>query len=265
MAVQACNDFLRLGCGRSLPGLLRVYVTQTDENRRRRLNGENPLKPTSTHQNQEDEDEEETPLDPPAPAPTSTSVMGRVMIHITAPTLSLDTLKGWSSQYNWTERAALYDLAWEEEKEAARRAVMDEGFGLDYERTRGLKRLARLLEGMIFESSAPPSGLEVQDSEALKYHNIWVHDVKSIGAGEDAERVDLVKFNSALIKEWRGVLDEIASETGGRRPSAHLESFVKRVQKEIDYNKLSPAQLDRITRGEHPLVVLLDQYLVKDE
>lgn len=237
-AISACNDFLRLGVGRSLRALLRVYLTARTS--------PNPSQPS------------QTPANPPI-----SSVLGG--ISPLPPTKSIETLKDWAAKYNWNERASLFDLSWEEEKEAARKAVMDEGFGLDYERARGLKRLARLLESHIFEKSEIPSTSTLPEVESYQFHNLWCHDVKSIGVGEFAETVDTVKFNAALVSQWRGLLDEIAKETNGRRPSASVELFLKSVQKRLDYSRMSPAQIERVSRGEHPLVVLLEQYLLSDD
>lgn len=159
-AVQACNDWLRLGSGRSLTELIEKYT------------------------------------DSPQKAP---------------PTTSLDTLKGWSSKFKWAARAAEFDASWEERKTQERQQVMDYYLSLDYERVRKLYRLADFLESQIYEKSAPDP-----DTGYQSYHNVWVPDVKSIGSGEFAERVDIERFNSALLSEYRSTLDDIAKETNGR-------------------------------------------------
>jgi hypothetical protein len=43
---------------------------------------------------------------------------------------------------------------------------------------------------------------------------LLVHDVKSIGGGEYATRVDLYKFDAALVKERRELLQHVAIEMG---------------------------------------------------
>ena len=62
---------------------------------------------------------------------------------------------------------------------------------------------------------------------------VWVPDVKAIGSGPLAERVDLVQFNAALFHEIRATFDDIAKELGERvkkaemkvtLPKAYLES-----------------------------------------
>jgi hypothetical protein len=153
-AVIACNDFLRMGVGRSLAELANKY---------------------------------------------------REMPQNTAATDSINTLQGWSKRFGWSERAAEYDRTWEDRKNREREAVMNYGLALDYERVLKLYRLAGLLESQIYEKS-----------EAGIYHNIWMPDVKQIGSGQDAERVDLEKFNAPLLEQYRKTLDDIAAETGGR-------------------------------------------------
>lgn len=153
-AVIACNDWLRMGPGRSLPSLAQKY---------------NDLQPSAT------------------------------------PTQSLSTIETWSSRFDWTERADAFDAAWEARKTEEREAAMAYGLALDYERVERLKRLANFLEGQIYERG-----------EGGVLHNVWVPDVKSIGSGEFAERVDIERFNAALLSEYRATLDDIAKEAGGR-------------------------------------------------
>jgi hypothetical protein len=154
-AVQACNDWLRLGRGRSLSKLLETYT----------------------------ENDQELP-----------------------PTRSMGTLKGWSSRYHWQDRSEEYDAELERQKNERRQEVMDSGLALDFERTDELKRLAHFLISQIYEQG-----------ENGDYHNIWLPDVKQVGAGKDAERIDIERFNAAIISELRGVLDDLAKETGGRK------------------------------------------------
>lgn len=120
------------------------------------------------------------------------------------PTRSLQTLRTWSKKYVWQDRAAEFDAAEERIKDATRQRVLAEGLALDYERVTRLVRLAEDLEGQIYEEL---NGLRAR---------LWLPDVKQIGSGEFAERVDIVRFNAALIEQFRGTLDDIAKETGGR-------------------------------------------------
>lgn len=152
-AITACNDWLRLGPGRTIPKLLEKY--------------------NDIQQN--------------------------------AVTKSLSTLHAWSFRYDWAMRAEAYDAEIERQKNERRQQVMETGFALDYERVDTLKGLAHLLVEQIYERG-----------EDDQLHNVWVPDVKQIGSGEFAERVDIERYNAAIIDNLRGVLDDLAKETGGR-------------------------------------------------
>jgi hypothetical protein len=45
---------------------------------------------------------------------------------------------------------------------------------------------------------------------------LWTDQVKGVGSGDIAEIIDYEEFNSAEVIQYRGVLDDIAKETGGR-------------------------------------------------
>ena len=182
-AVQACNDYLRLGAGRSLRKLAEKY------------------------------------------AKTRKS---------TPPTDSLDTLKVWSADFEWQQRASLYDGELEAQRNEKKRKEFEAGLALDYERVHKLKGLANLLE---------------QDLSV----RLWLDDVKSIGSGEFAERIDLIRFNGALVEQYRGVLDDLAKEVGGRK--------VKTENINIDLSKLTDEQLARVVAGEDPMQVVLSGYV----
>lgn len=166
-AVVACNDYLRIGAGRTLPILLSKYGDMRQK---------------------------------------------------AAPTQSLDTLQNWSRMFDWQERATAFDATWEARKNAEREAVMGYGLSLDYERVRKLVRLADFLEGQIYE----------RDEEG-QFRNVWVPDVKSIGGGDNAERVDIERFNSALLEQYRSTLDDLAKEVGGRIKKADVTSGGKAI------------------------------------
>jgi hypothetical protein len=118
----------------------------------------------------------------------------------------LATLKAWSKRYSWQHRADEYDAELERQKNERRQQVMNDGLALDFERVDKLKQLGHFLLEQIYE----------QGEDGL-YHNVWLPDVKQIGSGDSAERVDIERFNAAIISELRGVLDDLAKETGGRR------------------------------------------------
>jgi hypothetical protein len=119
------------------------------------------------------------------------------------PTRQLSRLKRWSADHGWQER--LRALADEAVAAAAavlverRRAALEAGLGLDFERVVVLKRLAARMVA------------ELEDEGRL-----WVQDAKWIGSGEFGERVDLERFNAAEVEQLRGLLDDIAKEKGER-------------------------------------------------
>lgn len=191
-AVQACNDYLRMGPGRSLQKLHRTYT-------------------------------ESAPDQPP--------------------TRHLRTLKEWSSSYGWQARVDLYDAEIERKKnkevEKRRQQALEAGFALDHERVIALKKLASLLLGQIYERD-----------EDGNHPRVWVPDVKQIGSGDQAERVDIVRFNAAIISELRSALDDIAKEVGGRRQKSDIRNL------NLDMSQLTDEQLKRIAAGEDPFAVL---------
>ena len=165
-AVIACNDYLRMGAGRSLARLLEIYQGGT---------GSTPDR------------------------------------HQKPPTTRLRTLKEWSANFSWQDRAKAYEAQLEQEKNdalaARRREVFEDGLALDFERVIELKEMAADLKRQIQETDNSPHGRP----------NLWVRDVKQIGSGDFAQEVEIYRYNSALFNDWRGVLDDLAKETGGRK------------------------------------------------
>lgn len=153
-AIIACNDYLRMGIGRSLAKLIARYRVATEA----------------------------------------------------IPTKRIATLKTWSVVYDWQERAADYDKAIDEEKtarvEARRKAIMDAGLALDYERVNELNELYERLK------------LE------LVKNGLYYTDIKLAANGD---RVAVEVFNKALIESLRAVLDDFAKETGGRKQKSETE------------------------------------------
>jgi hypothetical protein len=120
--------------------------------------------------------------------------------------LSRSTPKSWrdaSKRWNWYERGEAWDrhcleqASMEIEKERIR--ILQSGYALKHERIKVLNELAEMLLGEIKEVDKR-----------------WCPDVKSIGQGENAERVDIVRFNGSLIEQARKSLEDIAAELGER-------------------------------------------------
>jgi hypothetical protein len=120
------------------------------------------------------------------------------------PTRQLSRLKCWSVDHNWQGR--LRDLAEKaareaEEREAAyRRSILEDGYGLHWERVRALKALAETLLADLTEGGKR-----------------WVTEPKQIGSGPTATVVELERFNAAEVEQFRGVLDDIAKEKRERK------------------------------------------------
>ncbi len=208
-AVIACNDYLRLGPGRSLAKLLQKGAKKNK-------------KELSTE--------------------------------------SESTLKKWSADYDWRARSSAYDAGLEAAKNERRRKEMEAGLALDYERVRILKRLAKLLGDQLFDEGGTANGADgIDGADGRAYPNLWLADVKQIGAGEFAERVDLVRFNAALVEQFRSALADLAAETGGRKQK------VDHTIANIDYGRLSDDQLQRIAAGEEPIQVIISGYIAASE
>lgn len=150
------------------------------------------------------------------------------------PTKRLMTLCEWSRTFGWQSRLGTIADAASKEIEAAeqerRRTAMEMGTALDYERVLKLRHI-----------------VEVLAEEFDEIDKRWLPDVKSIGSGEFAERVDIVRFNAALIEQYRGALDDLAKETGGRKQRTELTLVtpdeIKRVAEERGVDPAEVAQL----------------------
>lgn len=164
-----------------------------------------------------------------------------------------------------------------------RKAVMEDGVAFDFERVALLKKHADFLEQQIFykpevkvedelarrlgiealaglaeETSDPDTldeiarrivaKLDPNDPKA-QYPHVWAQDVKGLAGGRT---VEVVRFNAALLNELRATLADIAAETGGRRQRVVTEN--------IDYSKLNNEQLQRVAAGEDPIAVILSDY-----
>jgi hypothetical protein len=136
------------------------------------------------------------------------------------------TVFGWSAKYNWQERAAAYDAQQDAVRTAEIARIKSEGLAAEHERIRRLARLADDLESQIFYRGVlNEDGDELAISESKpkdelqvgKRPHLWVRDVKQIGGGEFARQVTVYRYNSQIVSDYRGILDDIAKEVGGRK------------------------------------------------
>lgn len=107
--------------------------------------------------------------------------------------------------------------------------ALNTGLALKSERVKKLKALALRLERDIF-------GDDDQDY-------IWTDQVKGIGSGDIAEIVEYEEFNRAEIEAYRGVLDDIAKELGGRIQRTDLTSKGEKIGEGIGDERLNQSIL----------------------
>jgi len=118
------------------------------------------------------------------------------------------------THYRNTRRIDISRILAEGEHEA-----LSAGLALTSERVKKLKALALRLERDLF-------GDDNQDY-------IWTDQVKGVGSGDIAEIVEYEEFNSAEIAAYRGILDDIAKEVGGR---IDRQDVTARLVVSVDWN-----------------------------
>lgn len=130
--------------------------------------------------------------------------------------------------FRWHKRAQAWDAFTVAEdarrQEEERQAILQEGFALDHIRVRSLKDLATTLE----EYAKDPNKL-------------WLSHATENGVTES--------FNDGLVKQLRGVLDDIAAETGGRKRTTQNLN--------IDLDQLPNEALQRYVDGEDLVKILV--------
>jgi hypothetical protein len=95
-----------------------------------------------------------------------------------------------------------------------------------YRKTRNVELKAIL---SVDEKNALKTGLALKENRVIKLQQLaalmehdllggflWTEEVKGVGSGPAAEVVDYDQFNSAEVAQYRGTLEDIAAETGGR-------------------------------------------------
>lgn len=79
---------------------------------------------------------------------------------------------------------------------------------------------------------------------------LWTEQVKSIGSGTEQQTVDYEEFNASEVREYRGVLDDIAKEMG------HRKQDITNLNIDLTSPDITTDQLARIAAGEDPVRVL---------
>lgn len=142
-----------------------------------------------------------------------------------------------SKEWQWEERANAWDAYQTQEQEKIiakeREQVIKFRYALMHKRVQQLDRLAQQLLDYAKEED-----------------KVWMLDVKAIGNGPDAERVDLMRFNDALFREIRAHFADIAAELGERVKTTKQEITGKDGQPieakntfTIDPKNMSPEQI----------------------
>ncbi len=110
------------------------------------------------------------------------------------------------------------------------KTALTKGYALKEYRVYKLNCLATLLESDLFGGF------------------IWLDQVKGVGSGDAAKVIDYEEFNAAEIAQYRGILDDIAKETGGRAQKTDVKLG-------FDLGVLPTQYLKRIAAGEDPTKV----------
>lgn len=92
--------------------------------------------------------------------------------------------------------------------------ALNTGLAKVSKRVEKLKQLAARLEEDLFAAE----------------DKVWTLQVKGVGSGPIAEIVEYYEFNRSEVDAYRGVLDDIAKETGGRVQRSDITSDGKQLQ-----------------------------------
>lgn len=126
------------------------------------------------------------------------------------PTVHLRTLEEWSRLYGWKRRLSAKRAQADAEKEARSRYVMRTGYAQEWKRVEALNTLVKdLLK-------------ELAHSDTLGEPALWLKRYKQIGSGLFAEKIEERHFNGSIIKAIRGIMDDLALETGGRQKNINV-------------------------------------------
>lgn len=111
--------------------------------------------------------------------------------------------------WQWKQKPEFQSRVDEHQKAIFER-IRRHGLGTADNRVKHMQRRHELLNQITAERSASP---EMEDVPGGKT-GLLVHNVKSVGAGMSAERVDLYEVDAALLKEQRDIERQIAQELG---------------------------------------------------
>ena len=140
------------------------------------------------------------------------------------PTQYLSTLSRWSSRNSWQERVEEYDLAMRTiSQESLEKEVFD-GAAKPANRIHKLKKLTEDIGRMIYATDD-----EFEADHPGHRPFLWLKESKIIGSGVAAREITNYRYNSAIIGDFRGLLDDLARETGGRKQLVDITSADNRI------------------------------------
>lgn len=137
------------------------------------------------------------------------------------PTRSFRWLKEWSRMNDWQERVRAYDAAFQAVADEEAEREMLEGLALPRERVRTLKKLAGML---------------------------LTEDEKEGGEGDGIAWLTLTLADPRRLAQLRGLLDDLAKETGGRKQNLDVTSKGERIGALPDLSGLDADELARLHR-----------------
>jgi hypothetical protein len=118
------------------------------------------------------------------------------------PTRQIKQLKAWSVAHRWQKKLnQVQDEQIEVILKEQRRSLAElarEGFANPVERIRALNELAEAL------------------LERLRDENLLTTVIKQVGSGKSTKQVEEAKIDTPAIQQFRGILEDLAKETGGR-------------------------------------------------
>lgn len=111
--------------------------------------------------------------------------------------------------WQWKQKPEFQTRVDEHQKEIFER-IKRHGIGTAENRVKHMQRRHGLLNQVISERALSSEMADVPGGKT----GLLVHNVKSVGAGENAERVDLYEVDAALLKEQRDIERQVAQELG---------------------------------------------------
>lgn len=153
------------------------------------------------------------------------------------PTRSFPTLANWSKNFGWVKRVEAFDRQQAAHAqaiyEARRQSILESGLAQKHER---LDKLCSIFDRLYEDFQSD--------------QNLWMHEAKGIGAGENFVVIDTIRFNAALVTEIRNTLADIAAEVGGRPRKTELTGRnggpIRSTTVERDLKKLSSEDLEKL-------------------